>query len=140
MKTGRAFIIGGSLGGLFAANLLHQQGWQVEVFERVGDDLASRGAGIGTHDELFTVLERIGITIDRTIGVPGRNCLDQSGKVIAYVPASRTMSAWARLYRPLKDVFPAAQYHFGMNLERIEHNAHQRWSKIIRDANIRVDQ
>ena len=87
MKTGRAFIIGGSLGGLFAANLLHQQGWQVEVFERVGDDLASRGAGIGTHDELFTVLERIGITIDRTIGVPGRNCLDQSGKVIAYVPA-----------------------------------------------------
>ncbi len=125
MKPRRALIIGGSLGGLFAANLLHQQGWQVEVFERVGDDLATRGAGIGTHDELFTVLQRIGITIDPTIGVPiaGRNCLDAAGKVIAYVPAPRTMSAWARLYRPLKDIFPAAQYHFGMNLERVEQNA-----------------
>ena len=70
MKPRRVLIIGGSLGGLFAANLLHQQGCHIEVFERVGDDLATRGAGIGTHDELFTVLQRIGITIDPTIGVP----------------------------------------------------------------------
>ena len=29
-------IIGGSLGGLFAAHLLRAAGWDVEVFERIG--------------------------------------------------------------------------------------------------------
>ena len=54
-KQQRALIIGGSLGGLFAANLLRSIGWHVEVFERVADDLATRGAGIGTHDELIAL-------------------------------------------------------------------------------------
>ncbi len=31
----RALIIGGSLGGLFAANFLHDLGWELDVFERV---------------------------------------------------------------------------------------------------------
>ena len=60
----RAVVIGGSLGGLFAANLLHAIGWHVDVYERVADDLATRGAGIGTHDELFSILRRLGIAVD----------------------------------------------------------------------------
>ncbi len=43
------------MGGLFAANLLARAGWDVEIFERVGEELAGRGAGIVTHDELFDV-------------------------------------------------------------------------------------
>src|SRR6185436_4980479 len=54
MKS-RAVIIGGSLGGLFAGNLLVDLGWEVDIYERVPDDLASRGAGIGTHQELLSV-------------------------------------------------------------------------------------
>ena len=38
----KALVIGGSLGGLFAANWLRGIGWDVRVFERVEDDLASR--------------------------------------------------------------------------------------------------
>jgi 2-polyprenyl-6-methoxyphenol hydroxylase-like FAD-dependent oxidoreductase len=49
----RALIIGGSLAGLFAAHMLTLAGLEVEVFERSGDDLASRGPGIGTHDEML---------------------------------------------------------------------------------------
>jgi len=30
----RALIIGGSVGGLFTANLLRRAGWTVQVFER----------------------------------------------------------------------------------------------------------
>ena len=73
-----ALVIGGSLGGLFAANLLHSIGWTVEVFERVGDDLASRGAGIGTHEEMLDIMHRIGITVDASIGVHplSRTCLN----------------------------------------------------------------
>src|SRR5437868_3622967 len=40
----RALVIGGSLGGLFAANLLADLGWEVDVYEKVMDDLAARGA------------------------------------------------------------------------------------------------
>ncbi len=32
-----------------------------DVFERVGGELAGRGAGIVTHEELFEVLGRAGI-------------------------------------------------------------------------------
>lgn len=53
-----ALVIGGSLGGLFAANLLRSIGWTAQVFERVGDDLASRGAGIGS-DNLASTEKRI---------------------------------------------------------------------------------
>ena len=121
----RALVIGGSLGGLFAANLLRAIGWRVEVFERVADDLATRGAGIGTHEELFSIMRRLGIAIDASIGVEVRErvCLDRAGNSVLTVPLSQMMTAWARVYRPLKDLLPDAQYHFGMNFERLEQDA-----------------
>src|SRR3954464_160222 len=121
----RALVVGGSLGGLFAANMLHAIGWHVEVFERVADDLATRGAGIGTHDELFAVMRRLGIEVDASIGVEvsERICLDHSGAVLHRVALPQMMTAWARVYRPLKDLLPAAQYHFVANLERVEQDA-----------------
>ena len=122
MKAGRALIIGGSLGGLFAANLLRMIGWQVDVYERVADDLAARGAGIATHDEMFDTLRRLGVTIDDTIGikVSDRVFYDSAGKVIATLKVNRYMSSWVRFYRPLKDRLPEVNYHFGMNFTRFE--------------------
>ena len=46
------------MGGLFAAHLLRSLGWEVSVHERASEDLAGRGAGIGTRPELFAVLRR----------------------------------------------------------------------------------
>ena len=120
-----ALVIGGSLGGLFAANLLRAAGWRVDVYERVADDLATRGAGIGTHDELFAVMRRLGIAVDDTFGVKvnRRVCLDRAGDVLHEVALAQTMSAWSRIYRPLKDLLPAVNYHFGKTLERIDEDA-----------------
>ena len=42
----RALVIGGSLGGLFAATSLRAIGWDVDVFERSPHDLDSRGGGV----------------------------------------------------------------------------------------------
>ncbi|HKN41910.1 MAG TPA: NAD(P)-binding protein, partial [Sphingomicrobium sp.] len=53
MATRRALVIGGSLGGLLAANLLRHAGWDVTVFERNAEDLTGRGAGISTHPQLI---------------------------------------------------------------------------------------
>lgn len=122
MTKPRALVIGGSLGGLFAASMLRDIGWDVRVFERVGDDLASRGAGIGTHDELMNVIRRLGLPVDNTIGVRVRTriCLDRSGHVTHKVELPQFMSAWARIYRLLKDALPADCCRFGATLERIE--------------------
>jgi 2-polyprenyl-6-methoxyphenol hydroxylase-like FAD-dependent oxidoreductase len=64
----RSLVIGGSVGGLFAAHLLRSIGWDVVVFERSGDDLARRGAGIGASDALFAVMRRIGVPFDASNG------------------------------------------------------------------------
>ena len=124
-KRQRALIIGGSLGGLFAAHWLRTIGWDVAVFERVDDDLASRGAGIGTHEELLAGLRRLGLPADESIGIQVRQriCLDRNGRRVRQLDLPQFMSAWARIYRLLKDGFPAAGYRFGAGLERIEQDA-----------------
>ncbi len=121
----RALVIGGSLGGLFAANLLARAGWDVEVFERVGEALAERGAGIVTHGELFDAIRRAGATIDETIGCEthSRVTLDREGRIIAALPLRQTLTAWGRIYRLLKDAFPGGRYHFNRLLESVEQNA-----------------
>lgn len=117
-----ALVIGGSLGGLFAANLLMRAGWEVDVYERVSAGLAGRGAGIVTHDELFDALERAGVTIDETVGCATRSriTLDRAGRVIAEMPLHQILTAWGRLYRLMKDIFPVERYHFNKSLTRIE--------------------
>lgn len=118
----RALVIGGSLGGLFAAHLLRSIGWEAVVYERIADDLASRGAGIGTHDALADVMHRIGLAFDDTMGVTvgASICLERDGSISRRLPIHRIMSAWSRFYRPLKDALPADCYRFGKLLERIE--------------------
>jgi 2-polyprenyl-6-methoxyphenol hydroxylase-like FAD-dependent oxidoreductase len=118
----RAIIIGGSLGGLFAAHMLREAGLNVDVFERSGDDLVLRGAGIGTHDEMLAVVRRIGIPIDGSIGVRvgARICLDREGRIVHRLELERIMSAWAHVYMPLKALLPQENYHFNSALERVE--------------------
>ena len=84
----RALVIGGSLGGLFAANLLVRAGWEVDVFEQSGAALAGRGAGIITHPELFRCLARIGVPLDARFGVdiPERVAFDRDGAPIGTLP------------------------------------------------------
>jgi 2-polyprenyl-6-methoxyphenol hydroxylase-like FAD-dependent oxidoreductase len=117
-----ALIIGGSLGGLFAAHLLRAGGWTVDVFERSAEDLAGRGLGLGTHDAMIQILRRIGIDVDAPLGVATHSYLwlDASGGIIGDVPLPRVMTAWARLYRPLKDALSVQHYHPGKSLMRVD--------------------
>jgi 2-polyprenyl-6-methoxyphenol hydroxylase-like FAD-dependent oxidoreductase len=118
MNRPRALVIGGSLSGLFAANLLRTIGWHVEVFERARGDLTGRGAGLGAQTDLFAVMRRIGIQIDRSMWTEVRShiCLDQSGKMICEVPVREVTTAWGRVYRALRQAFPTEHYHGGMTL------------------------
>ena len=115
MQTQRAIVVGGSIGGLFAANLLAKLGWAVDVYEKVADDLAGRGAGIGTHDELFSVMRELGIAMDESIGVrvDERVCLDEHGALVHRLPWPHLMSHWLRIYRPLRERLAPGSYHAG---------------------------
>jgi 2-polyprenyl-6-methoxyphenol hydroxylase-like FAD-dependent oxidoreductase len=121
MRKRRALIIGGSLAGLFAAHILRLIDWEVEVFERNTSDLAGRGAGIGTHDALIEVAQRIGLSFEHAGSVVTRSysCLDRDGQVLHEMPLQRVMSAWGVIYRPLKDHLPSECYHRGCALVRV---------------------
>src|SRR5688500_3384712 len=121
----RALVIGGSLGGLFAANLLLRSGWDVHVFEHSREELVGRGAGINTHPELFACLARIGIPIDDTFGVdiPERIAFDGSGRIVGRLPLRQCLTTWGRLYELLRGVFPGDRYHLAHTLDRVDVNS-----------------
>src|SRR5690349_11554421 len=99
--TPRALVVGGSMGGLFAALLLARAGWRVDVFERAGSELAGRGAGIVTHAALFGALAAAGVRCDpRDLGVPvpGRRVLDREGRVTGELAHGQVLTSWGRLY------------------------------------------
>lgn len=122
MARGRALIVGGSVGGLFAAHFLRAIGWDVSVVERSSGALADRGASIGTRDELFAALRRLGISLDPSAGVAARSriCLDAGGRVVAELPIASVSSAWDRIYRPLRAALPDKAYRAGQRVERVE--------------------
>jgi 2-polyprenyl-6-methoxyphenol hydroxylase-like FAD-dependent oxidoreductase len=121
-RARRALVIGGSLGGLFAAHLLRSAGWDAVVLERNPEDLTGRGAGLSTHPQLIDVLRRIGVDFDESMGVKLDTFvfLDRSGKTYLEAKTVRTMSSWGRLYRSLRDLLPPQSYRLGMSLRRVE--------------------
>src|SRR5208282_415913 len=122
----RALVIGGSVGGLFAAHLLRSIGWDVLVFERSGDDLARRGAGIGASEALFAIMQRIGVPFDSSNGIAlkSRVWLEPSGNIAAELPISGSLAtAWARLYQALKDALPGECCSFNRTLIHVEQRA-----------------
>ena len=113
MLPRRALIIGGSLGGLFAAHLLRAIGWRVDVFERSAEDLAGRGAGLGARRAPSDAgAHRHGP--DAPLGVPTAGlCLARQARRRHLHAAPAMMTAWSRLYRPLKDALPRATLSSG---------------------------
>jgi len=121
----RAIIIGGSVGGLFAANLLHRRGWDVQVFERVTGGLESRGTGIAHHPETEAILARCGVQDDHAPGVrvAGRCAVGPDGAVVAAQAYPQYVTAWGRVFNPLRQAFPAERYHGGRELAGLEQDA-----------------
>ena len=121
-KGKRALVIGGSMSGLLAALALRQHGWQADVYERVAEPLAGRGAGIVAQPELKAILRKLGLEADRDLGieVAMRVMFARDGRVTHRVPIGQTMTAWDRVFFLLKAALPEANYHRGKELRRVE--------------------
>jgi 2-polyprenyl-6-methoxyphenol hydroxylase-like FAD-dependent oxidoreductase len=115
----RALVIGGSMSGLFAAILIRRAGFTVDICERVDVELTGRGAGIVTHPEMRAVLATAGCDPTRDpsgdlgVDVASRRALDRTGRVLGDFACAQTLTSWDRVFRLLREQFPAAHYHLG---------------------------
>jgi len=121
----RILIVGGSLGGLLAANMLLRDGHDVHVLEKATGSLDGRGAGIVTHAALGRGLARAGVSVDDTLGVhvDVRVALDANGAVIARLAMPQVLTSWSRLYALLFAAFPTERCHQGVVVKQVDQNA-----------------
>ena len=121
----RLLVVGGSLGGLLAANLLVRAGHEVRLLEKSPRSLDGRGAGIVTHEALGVGLRRAGVAIGDDAGdglhglgalgvtVSGRVALDVQGEAVARRDWPQVLTSWSHLYVLLSEALPAGCAEMG---------------------------
>lgn len=111
----RILIVGGSIGGLFAAVLLNRAGFDVTVTERSVHGLEGRGAGLVAQREVFDILRDVGVEQIAQIGVEAheRIYLDRAGTIIHQQRTPQTQLSWDVLFRTFRDLLPDARYQIG---------------------------
>lgn len=111
----RILIVGGSIGGLFAAVLLNRAGFDVTVTERSVHGLEGRGAGLVAQREVFDILREVGVEHVAQIGVEAREriYLDHAGTIIHQQHTPQTQLSWDVLFRTFRELLPDARYQIG---------------------------
>jgi len=117
----RAIIIGGSMSGLLSGLMLRRAGWDVDIYERVESELSGRGAGIVAQYELIERLRALGLATDALgVAITTRKILDREGRLTEQFDCPQVLTAWERVYRLLRDAFPAERYHRGRGFAGFE--------------------
>ncbi|MBC7514102.1 MAG: FAD-dependent monooxygenase [Herminiimonas sp.] len=121
----QVLVVGGSLGGLLAANMLLREGHAVQVIEKSASALDGRGAGIVTHAALFDGLQRAGVTIDESLGVEvtSRVALDAAGMIVSQMAMTQVLSSWSRLYQLLREALPQSCMRWATAAARVVESA-----------------
>ena len=115
-------IVGGSLGGLTAALLLRDLGFDVTVYERSPTELEQRGAGIGFLPASYRYLvERVGVDLDQVSVATSRiRYLARDGHVVHDEPHTYRFSSWNTVYRSLLGCFHRERYLLGHEMVALE--------------------
>ncbi|MGP5328223.1 FAD binding domain-containing protein [Pseudomonas helleri] len=118
----KALVIGGSLGGLFAATALRAIGWEVQIYERSAAALDSRGGGIVLQPEVLEAFRFSGVNSSNALGVRSNNrtYLTRTGDIRHKHYSPQTQTSWNTLYSNLISVFPEDNYHKGRELVTLE--------------------
>jgi 2-polyprenyl-6-methoxyphenol hydroxylase-like FAD-dependent oxidoreductase len=126
MAGARILVVGGSLGGLMAANVLHRAGWRVTLLEKAAGSLDGRGAGIVTHARLVSALRAAGVAVDDSLGVrvTTRVALGPDGEPEARCDYDQVLTSWSRLYTLLSAALPAPCLQAGHTVQAVEQDAH----------------
>lgn len=118
----RILIVGGSIGGLFVATLLHRAGFDVAIRERSVHGLEGRGAGLVAQREVFDMLREIGRVDLGHIGVTSRErvYLDRGGAILKQQYTPQTQISWDNLFRTFRALVPDERYEKGVRIEHVE--------------------
>ncbi|MYE66320.1 MAG: NAD(P)-binding protein [Acidimicrobiaceae bacterium] len=117
----RVGVVGGSIGGLTAAVLLHEMGCDVQVFERSTEALQGRGAGIVVlpMTERYFTESGTGLRAsqdwDRQVALTLTywSYIDRAGSIIDAAATHNRFTSWNTLYRALLERLPPERYHLG---------------------------
>jgi 2-polyprenyl-6-methoxyphenol hydroxylase-like FAD-dependent oxidoreductase len=105
------------MSGLLSGLQLRRAGWEVDIYERVDSELSGRGAGIVAQQELIARLRALGLdTTDLGVSITTRKIIDVAGHLTHSCECPQVLTAWERVYRLLRDAFPAERYHRGRGL------------------------
>ncbi|MDT7769461.1 MAG: 2,6-dihydroxypyridine 3-monooxygenase, partial [Mycobacterium sp.] len=123
----RALVAGGSLGGLTAALVLRDQGWDVDVLERSAIPLQDRGAGIVAHPITVRYLvERVGKAIgDIGVSASRLRYLGEDGSVAHEQPCAYRFASYIELYQGLLDEFGSEHYHLSTQLALLDNRDYE---------------
>ncbi|MGA1835933.1 FAD-dependent monooxygenase [Herbiconiux sp. 11R-BC] len=115
-------VVGGSIGGLFAATALSRAGHRVTVFERSVHGLARRGAGLVAQPELFELLHAVGRDDAARVGVVAheRITLARDGRILHRDPTPQTQVSWDHLYEVLRSLLPPESYRLASPVRSVE--------------------
>lgn len=119
----RAIVIGGSLGGLFAGNMLKKAGWDVDIYERSAHDLDSRGGGIVLQPEVVETFRAAGVDVRHMkLGVSSKDRVvyRRDGSIQDRRPAPQMQTSWSLIYHTMKEAFGDERYHRGRVLTGID--------------------
>lgn len=121
MNSLRIAVVGGSLGGLFAAALLRRDGHEVTVFERSVHGLAGRGAGLVGQADLARLLAALDDDGASVVGVTARERIvfNRDGEVVERLKTPQTQISWDVLYDAVRKRVPASAYRLGRAVSRV---------------------
>lgn len=103
MSSLSVVVVGGSLGGLLAANALRRHGFHVTVLERSVQPLRDQGAGIRVQPAMVRFMEDV---LGRDImsfaaSIQTRRYIDRSGAVVHEVDEPGACTHWGHLFAAL---------------------------------------
>jgi 2-polyprenyl-6-methoxyphenol hydroxylase-like FAD-dependent oxidoreductase len=118
MAAGKVIIVGGSVGGLFAAVLLQQAGWQVALYERSVLGLGGKGAGLVAQPDVNRILHEIGREDVLRSGVVAleRIFLDRQGNITHKVRSPQAQMSWDLLFEAFRSKLPDHWYRRGVHV------------------------
>lgn len=123
MTTRKAIVIGGSLGGLFAATLLRRQGWEVAIHERSPGTLDGRGGGVVLQPEVREVFARLRLAQPSEVRSRDRVVFRPDGSERSRQHAPQAQTSWSALWTALRGQVPDDVHHQGSALSAIEQDA-----------------
>jgi 2-polyprenyl-6-methoxyphenol hydroxylase-like FAD-dependent oxidoreductase len=116
--SGKVIVVGGSVGGLFAAVLLHRAGWRVTLYERSASGLSGKGAGLVAQPDVERILAEISRqdVLDSGVVAGERVFLDRQGDILQTIRTPQSQISWDLLFEAFRAELPDDCYRRGTSV------------------------